>query len=425
MTISSIVIANELLNKNKKFFTLKNMLLAIPIISVTCLMYSSVYTSILTILVYITMIITFKIMFDTNFPSAIIVSTIIMLLTALVDVAVTSVNSLFLTFEQMRSIWYVTLINNTLVCTVSILISKIPFIAKPIKYLCSKTKNKKIEQIFFGTTVFIVMTMFYYNITTIFELNTAYIITLVCMGIFFLLFYFYTNNKNEHDKLNDEYNNLLESVETFEEWIDNEQLYRHELKNTLSLIRGMTKNKKIIAKLDEILEMSIILDEEYIENLKHVPKSNLKSLLYYKIALARKSKINITVEVSSNITKIIQNLTDDEMKKICMIIGIYFDNAIEAALQTNKKILSIEMYSIDNNLNIVVSNSCKNILSIKNMSKKKYSTKGKGRGKGLYYASKIINKNKWLNSTSNFLNGYFIQKLIITQKKEAKLLHKD
>ena len=41
------------------------------------------------------------------------------------------------------------------------------------------------------------------------------------------------------------------------------------------------------------------------------------------------------------------------------------------------------------------------------------STKGKGRGNGLYFAKKLIGKNKNMSSENILLNGYYIQKLLI------------
>ena len=53
------------------------------------------------------------------------------------------------------------------------------------------------------------------------------------------------------------------------------------------------------------------------------------------------------------------------------------------------------------------------------ISKKGYTTKGKGHGLGLYLVAKEIEKSKYLKSETKIINGYFIQKLIIN-KKEAK-----
>ena len=48
-----------------------------------------------------------------------------------------------------------------------------------------------------------------------------------------------------------------------------------------------------------------------------------------------------------------------------------------------------------------------------NRNKKGISTKGEGRGNGLYYASNILSKNKWLESKQEVIDEYYIQTLSI------------
>ena len=55
----------------------------------------------------------------------------------------------------------------------------------------------------------------------------------------------------------------------------------------------------------------------------------------------------------------IRIINQDELKIISKLVGIYCDNAIEAAKETKKKIVLIEIYEINNIANIVISNTCK------------------------------------------------------------------
>ena len=202
-------------------------------------------------------------------------------------------------------------------------------------------------------------------------------------------------------------------VQTFENWIDDEQMYRHELKNNLAIIRNMTKDKQIISKIDEMLKFSIIIDNKAIEDLKNIPKGGLKGLLYYKIAISKNQKVKMIVEVSSKVEKKLKQLTNEEMRQLCIIIGIYLDNAIEASSQSKKRIVTLEIYELNKILNFTISNTYKDLVPLKEMKKKGFSTKGENRGKGLYYANKILNRTKWLESTQLFLNDYFIQQIKI------------
>lgn len=412
LSVSSLIIAKNILKSEKKIFSKNNIIMMLPIIIVTCTMYSPQYSSLFTLTIYMILILTIKKILNINISISIILSTIALLIFAIVDVFISSVETLLLNYDSLRNVWYINVFNNGIVCFISIEISKIKKIAIPFNNLCNKFEKKNYEEIYFAITIIIVMTLFYYNITNIFELNIPYIITLICMFIFIILYYFYTLEKRNYERLFEEYKLLLNCVETFEEWIDNEQMYKHELKNRLSVIRNITQEKKVIEKIDNIIGINVSIDNEYIDILKYIPKNSIKGLLYYKIALAKKNNIKINIEVSKKITNFFEKTSEEKINTICIVLGIYLDNAIEAAKSTEEKKVTIEIYTIGNFLNIVISNSYQEVISIKNMKKKKFSTKGKKRGNGLYYAEKVLNKNEWLKCSSLFLNNYFIQKII-------------
>ena len=190
-------------------------------------------------------------------------------------------------------------------------------------------------------------------------------------------------------------------------------MYRHELKNNLSIIRNMTNNKKIIKKIDDMLDFSIILEENDIECLKDIPKGGLKGLIYYKIALAKNNKINLIIEVSPKVTKKLKKIKDKDLKQICIILGIYIDNAMEASLKSKKKNVTLEIYESNNQLTFAISNTYKELVSIDKMNFDGYTTKGEGHGRGLYYANKLLAKTKKLSVEQMFLDKYFVQKLYV------------
>ena len=219
--------------------------------------------------------------------------------------------------------------------------------------------------------------------------------------------------RNNYEKLKDEYNTMFSYVQTFEDWIDNEQMYRHELKNNLSIIRNLTNKKEIDKKIDKMLKMNMVIDDNYIETLKEIPKGGLKGLLYYKLALALKANINIYIDVSPKIKGKISKLDKDLLESLCIVLGIYIDNALDACKKEKHKNVTIEIYEKEKELYFVISNSCSKVLSIKKMNEKGFTTKGSGHGRGLYFANKVIRKEKRIAVEQQFLNNYFIQKIIV------------
>ena len=165
------------------------------------------------------------------------------------------------------------------------------------------------------------------------------------------------------------------------------------------------------------------VDGEIINQLKQLPKGGIKGLMYYKVAIAQKKKINITADVSLEEKSILHKLNEKDIRIICKLIGIYLDNAIEAAEETRKKRLSIEIYELRDKACFVFSNTFKQSANFADRNKKGITTKGEGHGNGLYFASKLIQNNDWLESKQEIIDKYYVQQLIIHKlphKKEAK-----
>ena len=164
------------------------------------------------------------------------------------------------------------------------------------------------------------------------------------------------------------------------------------------------------------MEDSINIEGQASTNLKNLPKGGIKGLMYYKAAIAQKHKIKLTADVSIESKGILTKLTEKEIRVLCKLIGIYFDNAIEAAAESRKKIVSIEIYELKNKVSIVFSNTFKKHKNINDRNKKGISSKGAGRGNGLYFASKLIKENPWIEEKQEIIDNYYIQQLIIKQE---------
>ena len=86
---------------------------------------------------------------------------------------------------------------------------------------------------------------------------------------------------------------------------------------------------------------------------------------------------------------------------------------MEAAEETKKTQVTLEVYEVRGDINFTISNTYKDLISLKDMKRKSFTTKGENHGKGLYYVGKILKKEKWLETDQIFLNNYFIQKISI------------
>jgi two-component system sensor histidine kinase AgrC len=177
----------------------------------------------------------------------------------------------------------------------------------------------------------------------------------------------------------------------------------------------MTKSKEAISYIDKILKNE--KDDYNIELLKklhYLPQGGLKGLIYYKIEQMIDKKIDVYVDISSNLknTKVLK----DNLQDISKIIGVYLDNAIEAALNADKKYIIIESYMEDDNIVFKFSNTYKESVDLNKVDKEGYTTKGEGKGYGLSLVKDILENNKTF-SQERELNGiYYVQKLYIKNK---------
>ena len=414
LSTTAFCIIKKISKVNKKYFTKQNILIQIIILIPSFILYQKEYNLMIYILSYLLMIILYKKYFKLTIESSVLICSYMMILISIFDVIVSTFLSFFITYEEMRTTWYIMIIDNIIIGTAAYQVSRIKIISSKLKYLCNIVKFKKdLNFLFFLNSIILIIAILFFNINSIFSLNIYFIITLCCFLVMLFLYYLYIHDYYNYKILNDKYNSLFDCIQAFEDWIDDEQLQRHELKNTLSIIKSMTKNKKIINKINEIIKLNINIDEKNIEVLKSIPKGGFKGLLYYKIALADKKGEKIIIDVGDRVKSKLDKMNDDKIKQLCIILGIYIDNAIEAVEKIENKNITIEIYNLNGNINIVISNACNKVFSIKEMNKKGISTKGKNRGKGLYYVNKIIKKTDWFKIDQKFLNGYFIQHIIV------------
>lgn len=416
ISIAIITIAKNILKLDIKITSLRTIMLMLIMIIPMIWFYQTEYNTILTIFTYMIAVLVIRKLGNIDLKISIVTTSLIMITIFVIDLVVSlcELNILNFKYEMLRDNIPLNLINNIVIAIVSVLICKTKLVIDKFKRFCLKiNESHYLSIIFFAILSIFVFTILVLNLTTQLKVNIFNTLSIVSIIIFLILYYIYMEECNNYDKLQGEYDNLFDCIQNFEEWIDNEQMYRHEMKNNLSIIRSLTKNKKIINKIDEILDMSIVIDDQTVETLKSLPKGDLKGLLYYKTAISNKKKINIVYEISESVTNKLKKINKNKTRELCILLGIYLDNAIEAAEKSKDKNVVLEIYEINKELNFVISNTYEKLLPIKNMNRKNFTTKGGNHGRGLYYANKIIKKHKWINKDQMFLNNYFIQKLII------------
>lgn len=407
-------VIKKIINGNNFVFNIKNISLVLTLIFFSVLLYSIEYTMLYSLTIFLLNIIIYRELFKISIEESVVVCAILMILMLLFDMITGSIFRLFFTAIEIRKDIVISLIGNIIVVILIILFINVKPICLQFQKFYIKLQTKKT----IGNTVFLILILIYftcltYNIGYAKLLELEYIINYLLVIIFTVITYIFIKSRNNYTQLSDEYDNLFIYVQNFEDWIEKEQLNRHEYKNQLAVLRCLTKEKKVKDKIDEILEDNINIEDQAVTNLKNLPKGGIKGLMYYKAAIAQKHKINLTTDVSIEAKGMLSKLSEKDIRILCKLIGIYFDNAIEAAAESRKKNLTIEIYELKDKVNFVFSNTFKHHKNMKDRNKKGVSSKGEGRGNGLYFASKLIKENPWLEEHQEIIDRYYIEQLTI------------
>ena len=174
---------------------------------------------------------------------------------------------------------------------------------------------------------------------------------------------------------------------------------------------GVTSNIEISFSPSPIVIISSV------SKFKYLPSNGLKGFFYYKFIEAEKRGI----KVSLNISKLVENsylgdMKTKDFKDLTRIIGVYLDNAIEAASTSKDKKLGIEIYEVKGIIQIIISNTYDNAIEKDKVGNERYSTKGKNRGHGLLLVKRILNENNRITSETKITDSLYIQTIKINEK---------
>ena len=179
--------------------------------------------------------------------------------------------------------------------------------------------------------------------------------------------------------------------------IDQFRVYTHENRNEFYTIRNMLKNgdkrEDIIKYIDALIDNKIQDNEKIMKKTAKIPSGGLRATIYSKLCLMDKLKIKYKLNISRDVkTTDLIDLDEELVLKICRILGVFLDNAIEAVKTLKKKEISVEMYILDNKLCVDITNNFKGNLELDKISEAKYTTKGNGHGYGLTLVNQILNE---------------------------------
>lgn len=308
---------------------------------------------------------------------------------------------------------------NIFITLMSFLLYKLGFTKWLYKLLMPyKKDNKDTDSIIYA--IIMVIIMIAATMETYMHLSfTVVIITNTLMAIIFIGIIIMSKRlKNDYEKINGKYETSISSLKEYEVMIDKFRVYTHENKNEFLTIRNMLKDKNsketVIKYVDKIIDNKIKDNDKIMKKTSKIPEGGLRATIYSKLCLMDKLKIKYKLNISREVrTTDLINLDEDLVLKICKILGVFLDNAIEAVKKIKKKEISIEIYILDEKLCIDITNNFEGNLDLDKINNIKYTTKGEGHGYGLTLVNQLLDESNKLENEKSINRDTFTQTLKI------------
>ncbi|MBQ7668294.1 MAG: GHKL domain-containing protein [Clostridia bacterium] len=205
-------------------------------------------------------------------------------------------------------------------------------------------------------------------------------------------------------------------ITTLENLVDGLRTFKHDYSNTLATINGYIQLEKWDA-LKKFFEQT--LDEsKAISTLDKLNPNLIKNPTIFGLLTAKYQKcLKNNVRMNFEILGTLENLEINEFD-FTRILGIFLDNAIEAASSTKVKKINLLVSELKNTTTIELSNTySKKSLANDKIFEKGVSSKGNDRGLGLYKVKQILSKYPNVVLTTETSDKMFLQKLIIPKGK--------
>lgn len=220
------------------------------------------------------------------------------------------------------------------------------------------------------------------------------IVMLFLMFLFVMLALQYLKNKNNEIQKQQ----LLVLMHEYENVLNQTSENRHEMLNDLLILRSIAdKNSSEFTRtLDGIIRQYDTKKFKKYTSLAKLP-TGVKGMIYYKIAFINENEINFDTVVNGVDYAKFEAMDKDLYYKVCKILGILMDNAIDACVDSDKKKLVVSVYTENEDLCVEIDNSYSGIVDKDGIKKKGYTTKGKNHGYGLTILNRIVDETEELN----------------------------
>ena len=419
---ATIYIWHKLLNMIFDFKNTKIIItiLGLSVISIVNYYIINPYIKILSITIIL--IIFFKFLFKENIQKCIIVPIISQLIVMISETIFALLITIFLNSDEQLILNSLlgSFLANIIISIFSIVIIQFKFFASVYyKILVFTDRIKKSKLLLLGIVIIVALSIF--PITIYYKIKFQYLLifySLMIIACCLIVFSFF-NAHSKYIRVNDKYNIAIKSLKDYENMMTRYRIASHENKNLLLTIRAMILNqeKDIPKYIDSILENKYKDDENLLFKTSVIPSGGLRATIYSEVLKIKENNIKYSLNIEKDLSTIdLIELDEKTIIDVCKIIGVLIDNAIDEVKKIRSKNINIELFVMNDSLNIKIANQFKNIIEISKIFDEGYTTKGKNHGYGLSLVKKIVNDNKMFKIKTEVNNRLFIQTLIVKFK---------
>lgn len=360
----------------------------------------------------------YKIVFNKDWPKILIASLILYLCLCASEVLIAILASFFFNSNSLE------FLKDTIIINVLVVILEFSIIKINKKRLIPFVKDSTFKD---GFNLIIILIILVTTALLGFKIpvskwnfNIEFIITMIILLCFCIIGIFMIKQKSDIQKTKSMYQQLVEYSNITNNVLEEYRMVTHEHNNQLLIIRSMLENKDedINDYVDNLLEKRDGIKYKWIGELNHLPLSGLKGLINYKVLEMESLKLNKVISISNEVSKLkLVKLSMSEKDNLYSIIGVFLDNAIQAAKESNEKEINIEIYKEKKEMVIIIANTYSGKIEMDKLDNYGYTTKGKNHGIGLHIVKNILNNETIFNSKTYLLDNYFVQEMRIDLKQ--------
>lgn len=337
--------------------------------------------------------------------------------------AFNAVNIFHFTQEYLNTTVPGILFTNICILVIVLIISNINKVKVILRNIFDSYKEKStfIIMVIVILCLSIVVFVIYQNFYIESSLSYLILINLFFIGVYVFMIGFFVEKSN-NDNLISKYDQLHEYSKTYEQELVKRSKRQHEYENQLIIIRSMIEEGEdnAVEYINRILKSDEKKNDiKWLTKLTYIPYGGLKGLLYFKLNEMMNKKLNVYLEVSEDLKKkSLWKTYEEDAQDISRIIGVYLDNAIEAASISEEKTIEIQFYLENKNIVFCLGNTFKGKIEESKLDNEGYSSKGKNRGYGLPLVKDLLLKHEELKDERVIVDQYYVQKLIIKPKRK-------